>query len=243
MLPGIVTAVISAITSLVVALTTQYFNEKTKQQVEKQKERDRINLTYLNPLRLHLEENYIRLTRILERLAEEKGACAMLTPINRAPEIPEDETWFNGDGYYLISSCYMLACLFFCIQEVKAKIPYLQLDKKDDTELLNLMNKVSLAFARKGNIYYVVQSSIGHDVYLKDTARLMSYREFCQSLQEPQQQIWFSALIDFYIGAGRGEKSEKIHQAIVAIRELINFLDKHLGGKRPIEARVIQPKP
>lgn len=243
MLSGVVTAVISAITSLAVALTTQYFNEKTKQQVEKQKERDRINLTYLNPLRLHLEENYIRLIRIRQRLLEENGTCAMLMPIQQVNEIPQDETWFNADGYYLTSSCYMLACLFFCIQEVKAKIPYLQLDKKDDTELLNLMNKVSLAFARKGNIYYVVQSSIGQDMYLPSMNRVMSYREFCQALKDVNQQQWLGVLVQFYLEVGRGKKTDKVQQAIESIRELVSFLDKHLGGKTPLDARVISPKP
>lgn len=239
-------AAISAITSVIVVLTTQYFGERSKQQTEQiQKQttaaqkRDQLNCSYLNPLRFSLEECYARLQRIRHRMAEEDGFCAWLIRIDKPDELlTKDGTWFTYDGYFLISSCYITACLFYYIHKARLDIPYLQLDVKDDVVLLELLTEISLAFAKQSGIPYVLQGSIGSDIFIVESERLLSYREFCEKLQDPKQRQWFDRLIGFYIEIGHNQRTEKMNQAIQSIQKLLRFLETVVPGGTPIEQRM-----
>jgi hypothetical protein len=74
-------------------------------------------------------------------------------------------------------------------------------------------------------------------MYLPEQNRLITYREFCEMLQNPEKRVWFDRLITFYIETGKGEKQARIQAVLNAIKELSRFLDKHIGQGVSIEER------
>lgn len=160
MLTTVLAAVISAVTSLLVAITTQYWSIRLKQEETDRENRNKLNLSYLNPLRFALERAYFRISKLL-RLSEERNDEfeRKIPAISNASEVSDkDEDWFTFDesGYYIISSCYMTACLFFQIGKMRNEIPYLNLDKKDDAKIITLMYEVTHSFLAHQGIYHVL---------------------------------------------------------------------------------------
>ena len=161
------TTVISAIIATVTALVVTLVTHAIQQSIDKKREFKRINEEYLNPLRLYLEENYFRIAEILCRVEAGGGKCEILLYINSPEELSQkDASWFNGEGCYLISSCYFTACLFATIKKVRDDVPYLRLREKDDTRLLQLMLKINLGFLKDLGIFYVIQQSIGEQMHM-----------------------------------------------------------------------------
>lgn len=209
-----------------------------RQREEIEAQRHKINLTYLNPLRLSLEEAYIRLREIAKDVDQQGIVPALLFIENPADISTQEAEWFNGEGCYLISTCYITACLFFAIKQVRDHLPYLRLSRESDTELMNLLFRVSRAFLQDLGIFYVIQPSIGSDLYLSAQNRLMTYREFCERLQDPAHRVWCDRLILFFLETGQGKKRDRIPAALHAIQELSAFLDKHIGKGVVIEERL-----
>lgn len=241
------TATISALTSLAVAIATQYWNTKLKQEEKRREHRNKLNLSYLNPLRFALERAYFRISKILKLVeAQDDEFRSKMSLIDHPNEITDkDETWFTFDeaGYYLISSCYMTACLFFQISKVRNEIPYLDLGKKDDAKITMLMYEITHNFLDNQGIYHVIQDSIGIDMYISDQKRLMSYREFCQLLKKPEDRKWFDKLIAFYIEVSRGKRTEQIRDLVEAISQLLSFIEASLNTVTPAKTRWRSSKP
>lgn len=241
------TATISALTSLAVAIATQYWNTKLKQEEKRREHRNKLNLSYLNPLRFALERAYFRISKILKLVeAQDDEFRSKMSLIDHPNEITDkDETWFTFDeaGYYLISSCYMTACLFFQISKVRNEIPYLDLGKKDDAKITMLMYEITHNFLNNQGIYHVIQDSIGIDMYISDQKRLMSYREFCQLLKKPEDRKWFDKLIAFYIEVSRGKRTEQIRDLVEAISQLLSFIEASLNTVTPAKTRWRSSKP
>lgn len=202
-------------------------------------ESKQINSKYLNPLRQHLVECYFRLREISNHIQNNKGKHEALLYVSEEQEVSgKPFEWFYGEGCYLISSCYLTACLFNQFTTAKSDIPYLRLSKGDDTVLINKVIKVQQAFLHHLGIFYVVQSSIGHDIMMYDQNRIMSYREFCQILQIPEKRIWFDRLIHFYINFGKGKHLDRLDMALQSMKDLSEFLDDAVGGGDSLKVRI-----
>ncbi len=188
----IISAIIAAVTALVVVLVTSTI----QQSVGKMQDEKRINEEYLNPLRLYLEENYFRIAEILRRVEAGGGKCEPLLSIESTEELSQkDASWFNSQGCYLVSSCYFTACLSATIKKVRNDVPYLRLREGDDTQLLHLLLKINLGFLKEMGVFYAIQQSIGEQTYIQAEGRFMTYREFCEVLQDPQKRVWFDRLL------------------------------------------------
>ena len=239
----IIKGIILVYSALLFPLIQKYLETQTTQyQQQKQKEKEtieQINLKYLSPLRLYLVESFIRLYEIDRKITESKEHKA-LSFIETPEEISNKKiSWMIGEGCYLISSCYLIACLFFTIKQVRDAVPYLKIGKNEDTELLKLMEQINIYFGGlEGGVFYVIQFSLANDIYLSDKQRLMTYREFCEILQEVNKREWWDGLIIFFIRAGKGENIERLKLAKDAIYSLSEFLDKHIGKGNSIDSRL-----
>lgn len=234
----VLTTVVAAITSLSVVVVTHFLTARRETISKEKRERERVNLEYLNPLRLHLVENYFRLLEI-KRSIDKDGKCEPLLYVADPKSVSQQsDEWFNAEGCYLISSCYFTACLFCYIWKVRDNLPYLSLGKGNDTRLLTLILKVSRGFRKYLGVFYATQPSIGIDMFLRDEDRLMSYREFCQTLQNPPRRVWFDRLLYIYIDVGEGRGLARVDEALFAIHELSEFLDRVVGGGDSIQGRL-----
>jgi len=234
-------AIIAAITSLIVAIVSQYLVRWRERKNVKEGELKRVQLEYLNPLRLFLVENHFRLSEIRHFIEKsDNKKCDSLLSVDNPHEIIEkDDAWFNGEGCYLMSSVYLTACLFSCLDQVRKHISFLAFSKTDDTNFITLCTKVSIAFSGISGVFYITQFSLGQDLYDTDADRLISYREFCSLLKNEQNVSWFYQLIYFYLKFGKGDSKYfgKVTSIINAIQELSAFLDKVVGGGESLKQR------
>jgi hypothetical protein len=145
MLTGIASVIFGVITAIYTAFILpslqDYIKARAashhKQREETEANRNKINLTYLNPLRLWLEEAYFRLSEISTKVTNQGGTVKHLLYFEDPKDISNQSAeWFNSKGCYLISTCYITACLFFAIKQVRDNIPYLRLSRESDTELM-----------------------------------------------------------------------------------------------------------
>ncbi len=235
----VLTAIISAVTSVLVVLITYGLNAYREAKSKEKQEINKIISIYLNPLRFSLVENYFRLAEILERVTKEGEEYESLTHVVDVNEISDQSAeWFNGYGCYLISSCYITARLFYQLDKIRQDISYLRLNRKDDTELITLVTILSRCFRQDHGIYYLIQPSIGNDIYLANEKRLVTYREFCELLQNPKNRVWFDRLLLFYIETGQGQKINRIKDILMAIQRMSLFLDRVVGGGDSIRERL-----
>lgn len=235
----VATAIISAVTSILVVLITYGLSSYREAKLKEKQEADRVISTYLNPLRLYLVENYFRFAEILKAITKNGEKHEALLYFTNAKDISEQSAeWFNGHGCYLISSCYITARLFYQLDKIRQELSYLQLSKNDDTELITLITVLSRCFRQDYGIYYLIQPSIGNDMYLASEKRLITYREFCQLLKNPETRVWFDRLLNFYIETGQGQKLKRIENIMDAIQNMSLFLDRVSGGGNSIRERL-----
>jgi hypothetical protein len=136
------TALISAFTSIVIVVISQVVSARSEISKGERIEREEINSKYLNPLRLYLVENHLRLSEVLYRIKRDNGQCVALLRVDSPIDLSsKDAAWFNGAGTYLASSEYLTACLFAWLKTIRDNSPYLRLAKNEDTQLIYLLGE------------------------------------------------------------------------------------------------------
>lgn len=239
---ALLSAIIATVTSVGVVLLQSGLQALTA----KRQRITTINSEYLNPLRLYAEETFFRLYEIEERFAQgQKENLLFLAKMQTPQQLSsQNDDWFNGEGCYFVSTCYFTACLFACINKVRADMPYLKLGKTGDTELLSRMFAVSRSFLQELGIFYAIQHSIGSELYLVKENRLLTYREFCKLLENSENRVWFDRLLAFYVDINRGERMPMVAQSMGAIYNLSKFCDQVVQGNSSIDARLrLETKP
>jgi hypothetical protein len=236
---AVVAAVIAAVTSVAVAGLSLLLSGRQQRRREEAAQRQDLNARYLNPLRLHLVENHFRLTDTLRHADAEGGSYAAMLTIDDPVEISaKDAGWFNGTGCALASSVYLTACLFAQLKKVRDDFPYLRLTPGDDTRLAALLLAVHQGYLSGLGVYYVTQPSIGQSMWADGYERLLTYREFCELLQDADQRVWLDRLIQFHLDTARGDQSDRAKRLINAIGQLSGFLDSCVGGSHSIRSRL-----
>jgi hypothetical protein len=231
---ALVAAIVSAVTSVAIALVSIQFSSHQQKSNEQQVQSREINARFLNPLRFQVADSHYRLSDIIRR----QVARDRISVIDRPEDIStKDFPWFNGQGNFLVSSIYMMACMFCCLQKVRDEIPYLRLSSSDDTKLVELILKLQVSLVKQQGIQYTTQTSIGQDMWLQPESRLRTYREFCGLLQSPESRVWMDRMINFYLEAGRGWKGDRAVAVISAMLELNDFLDTCVGGGHATASR------
>ena len=232
-------AVISFLSAIIVVLVSEYY----KVRISRKRDSKQINDEFLNPLRLYLEENYFRLEEIVEKSENSKEAGIQSLLFIKHPEdlSSKELNWFASNGVYLISSCYLTSCLFALMFQVRENLSYIKLRSGNDTILINLIFRVNHAFLQNHGIYYIIQQNIGQNMIDNNSPvdyRLLSYSKFCQKLKDEDERIWFEQLIDFYIELGKGYRIDQVKHILSSIKNLSDFLEKHLKGGPSINERL-----
>ncbi|MEO3808712.1 hypothetical protein ABGB17_06895 [Sphaerisporangium sp. B11E5] len=234
---NVAAAAIAAATSLLVSILTLLLGNRQQRRRDEENERRQINSRYVNPLRLHLVENHYRLSSTLARVDDDGRCEEMLVLDTPASVSAKDAEWYNGHGCALLSSVYLTAGLFAQLMRVKEDFPYLRLSRQDDTTLAGLLMRVQLGYLENLGVYYVTQPSIGESVWDRQAGRVITYREFCERLRDPEWRVWFDKLISFHLDIARGERRDNADHILSAITTLSDFLDARIGGGHSIGSR------
>jgi hypothetical protein len=228
---AILVAGISAITSLVVSLLTLYVGGLQRRREAERTRRAEIHANYLNPLRFHTSEVHHRLGEILRAVEADddrrRALEAVDTPADISTKPPE---WLTGHGCYLTSTVYLTACLFCWIERTRRDIPYLRLRRRADTVLTGLLLRVQKTFLKDLGVYYVLQTSIGQDMWVQAEGRLCTYREFCERLADPDTRVWFDRAFLYFLETARNQKMGRVAEAVEATGALGSFLDRVVAG-------------
>ncbi|MDO4333644.1 MAG: hypothetical protein Q4C58_13295 [Eubacteriales bacterium] len=234
----IMVALISGITSILVVVITQLLLNLKDRRKRKREEIERIQKEYINPLRFLLAENYFRIEEALNKFRDSPERTANVLVIRKPEDVCRQElSWFTGSGCYLISNCYYTACLFALLEQIREKVPYLKLSKKKDTRIMFLINNLVVDFRHGANIYYVIQRTIGRDLYSEREKRVLTYKEFCSLLRDQNNIEWYATLIWFYLSMNNWNK-DIIQLLLEDLKELTEFLDDIVSGGNTIDEKV-----
>jgi hypothetical protein len=169
-------------------------------------------------LRYYSSEVFFRIQEIVRRCQGSGGVCPELACVDCPEELSErDNKWFGSDGCYLVSTCYLTACLFWYAKEVKEDILSNALPKDMDSELMRLLLKVTLAFLKDLGVFYVTQDGIGALIHVEGHKGVMNYIEYCSRLQDNDRRVWLDRLCDFYLTAGRCHNLERLEGVLRAL--------------------------
>lgn len=231
-------AVIAASTSIIVVILSQVLVSYREKKREQEDEINRMIKKYINPVRFILTENYFRIGKIIAETKNNNDRNDAILEATDKVKIKNKSTeWFLGDGCYLISSCYLLACLFAYVENIREDIPFLKLTGKKDTEIMKMINKLTAGFSKDLNIFYVIQMNIGKEVYLKGEQRILTYREFCDLINKEENLIWFDSLIKYFIRIANGEY-HVTEYILMDIKEMTRYLDEMVSGGDSIEQKM-----
>jgi hypothetical protein len=190
-------------------------------------------------LRYYSAEVFFRIQEVLRRAKDSGGVCRDLACIDGPEELSQrDSKWFNGEGCYLVLTCYLSACLFSYAKEVKEDFLANSLPQDIDAELMRLLLKVSLGFLKDLGVFYVTQDGIGELVHVEGRHGVMSYIEYCSLLLDAEKRVWLDRLCDFYLAAGRGNNLARLESVLRAILDLSDFLDVLIGMGPSVRERL-----
>ena len=200
-----------------------------QQTVEKESEKSKIRIKYLNPLRINAQDLYERMSEISKQLENPEKINILEYNFGKIKEndINNKESfasWCNGDGYYYVSTLYITNVYFSSASKIRFELPFIQLSPDDDQALLTYLQKVRKAFGGEYGIWEIIQDSLG-DYIKEQDGSIMNYKEFCQELIDKNKYIWFLNLIDFYRDI-KDKKNHEVEKVKTELSNLINFLEK-----------------
>lgn len=228
-------AIIAASTSIFVVILSQTLISNREKKKALNDEKSHLCRLYMEPIRFMLAENYYRIYEILKEDKRRKDLLSVNDPIDI---LDKDEDWFVGDGCYLLSSCYLTGCLFAYLQNIRNGMPFIKHFHHNDTEILELMNKLAVDFSKNLNIFYVMQMNIGKEFYIKNENQVITYREFCGLLKRKENMIWYQSLINYYLRIGKGEY-EQLQELLIHMKELARLIDEMVSGGDSIRQKIL----
>jgi hypothetical protein len=230
--------VIGALASVVVVLLSALLTARHQRRSAAESEHAVIRGTYLNPLRYHAVENHFRITDNLRNVGEHGGRWAALDVLDSTAQLGDKEAaWFVDRGARLTTAAYLTACLLAHLARVRDNVPYLRLTTAADTRLAELVLQVHVGILQDGGMPYMAQISLGQEMWHREEARLLTYREFCRLLQDPDRRPWIEPLVHYHLLIGRGENLARVRLLVDATAELAQFLDGQVGGGESIRSR------
>jgi hypothetical protein len=197
-----------------------------QQTIEQEREKAKIRIQYLNPLRVSATDLLERISAISSKIMDDEARAFLKDTFNEIKIKNRDKkeefaSWCNSVGYYAMSTLYITTLYYSRASKIRSELPFIELGPVDDQALLDNLSAVRKSFGGEYNIWETIQDSLGS--YIRKTdGGVMNYREFCQSIIDKSDHIWFLRLIDFYRDIHL--KSAEISRIAEALSNLIRFL-------------------
>lgn len=232
----IVPALISCVFGIITAFITTSYKLKKQHKIEREKEKDRIRLKYLNPLLVASKDLLERTIDIKRRRMNEEEKNKMIQwfkkiKTNERGDKQSFEYWANDEGYFAMSSLYVTAVYFCYASKIRREFPFIELRPGDDKALLHHISEVRTAIGGKYGIWETIQDSLGSYLINEDDDTVKNYREFCDFILDRSEFVWFNRLIDFYRDIHK-KLEDHIENIELSLKALIEFLNTNLDIKR-----------
>jgi len=230
--PVWVQLVIPALTAVSAALGTlvvvQYQKSRVALEASRAKEAAG-RLKYLDPLRLATENLAWKLFNIEQKIQQRKTGSGGLdwllhtfhcvkephAILNRSPSKQEFAYWCNGEGFFAVSTVFVVSMYFFHARRTRREYT-------DDQELVRKLDAVRVAFGHEYGIYVLLQDSIGEYVSGEDGLEI-GFRAFCTKMYEEEERLWLLNVLDYFREINK--KADSQRSAIcLAVNELLLYL-------------------
>jgi len=214
-------------------------NFRLQQNTEAVREKAKIKVQYLNPLRVAAGDLLEKIKDIHSKLMcddPRKFLKDTFTEIKSKDREQKEEfvLWCNGFGHYSMSAIYVTAVYFAHASKIRFELPYMDLDPKDDQVLLDHLSNVRRAFGGEYNLWETIQDSIGS--YLrKPDGTILNYKEFCEKIIDKSEYLWYLRLIDFYRDIDM--KGEDLTKIMDSLTNLIKFVREVYRPANDIEGQ------
>lgn len=197
-----------------------------QQSIEQEREKAKIRIQYLNPLQVSATDLLERISHISSKIMEDEARAFLKDTFNEIKIKNRDKKdefalWCNSVGYYAMSTLYITTLYYARASKIRSELPFIKLGPIDDQALLDNLSAVRKSFGGEYNIWETIQDSLGSYVRKTDGG-VMNYREFCQSIIDKSDYIWYLRLIDFYRDIHL--KHTEISRIVEALDNLIRFL-------------------
>lgn len=194
-----------------------------------QREISRLKQVYLSPLRLASQE----LTERLEVIFWQKR--------NKQPDQNNLKHWFtyikndafnnthdfrnhvNGQAHFAATSIYLTAVYFAHSVKIREQLPFTNFREYNE-QLIERIEAVRKAWSGEYSIWEEAQDSIGRDL-IKSDGTILTFREFCNELMDPDQHPWYLRLLDYYRDFDL-QSLDKVESVKKSLNRLILFLEK-----------------
>lgn len=228
----IVTALISCVFSIFIAVITTSHKLKKEFKIAKEKENEQIRIKYLQPLLVAAQDLLERITDIRRRrmnAPEQKRMMEWFANLKSKADKSSFAFWANDEGYFAVSTLYITAVYFAYASKIRREFPFIQLSSGDNKALLYRIADVRFSIGGKFGIWEALQDSLGRYLINED-GTIKNYRNFTEAISS-EDAVWFNRLIDFYkdIDKKLEDHLENIESSLEA---LIDFLSGNLQVKR-----------
>ena len=230
----VIPALISCFLGIITALITTSYKLKKQLYVDKEKENDRIRIKYLHPLLVAAQDLLERIADIRRRRIDEPEKSEMMEwfkNIKDKKQIEPFDFWANDKGYFALSSLYVTAVYFAYATKIRREFPFIELHPGDNKALLYHIKDVRISIGGKFGIWENIQDSLGSYVLNKSDETVKSYREFCESINDQSEAVWFNRLIDFFRDIDK-KLEDQFENIESSLKSLIDFLSVSLRIKR-----------
>ncbi|MEN6489342.1 MAG: hypothetical protein ABFD66_10770 [Smithella sp.] len=230
----VVTALISCVFSIIIAVITTNHKLKKQFDIDKEKENERIRIKYLQPLLVAAQDLLERITDIRRRRMNNLEKIRMMQWFNKVKtESKADKSsfafWANDEGYFAVSTLYITAVYFSYASKLRREFPFIQLSSGDNKDLLYRIADVRFSIGGKFGIWEAIQDSLGRYLINEDGS-IKNYRNFTEAISS-EDAVWFNRLIDFYQDIDK-KLEDHLENIESSLEFLIEFLSDNLQVKR-----------
>lgn len=230
----VVTALISCVFSIFIAVITTNHKLKKEFKIAKEKENEQIRIKYLQPLLVAAQDLLERITDIRRRRMNDREKIRMMQWFTKVKtESKADKNsfafWANDEGYFAVSTLYITAVYFSYASKIRREFPFIQLSSGDNKALLYRIADVRFSIGGKFGIWEALQDSLGRYL-INDDGSIKNYRNFTEAISSADA-VWFNRLIDFYQDIDK-KLEDHLENIESSLESLIEFLSGNLQVKR-----------
>jgi len=238
LVPVLLPALLGLLGGLLSAWFTMRSSYVMKQREKESEERSKLQLQYLDPLRVASQDLHDRLIEIRERqnqkdLILQTGLQQLIAnKTGNAPDNPpykyiwqnkgDYAEWANYIGCFTLSTLRITALYFYQAGKILQQLPYVKLSSEDDAGLRKHLIDVRSALGGSYGIWSDLQDSIG-EYLLKENGQPRNYREFCCEIVDDVNYCWFSRPIHFFADFHL-KTPDEVERMIKSLAELERFL-------------------
>jgi hypothetical protein len=179
---------------------------------------------YGRPLYFSCHQMAFRFTHISQQQQEHRPQG--IKSLQESPTDANSIEWFTKQGYYAVSTAYVIACVASWISLYQKDVVFLPFkDASLAAQFFNLIERFKVAVSTKTILWYYYIDGIGELLVEDGRDRPMPFSTFaCKLLKEQPFRGYYDQLFQFLHHVGSGEYGDQLKQTVAAVQAIKHFL-------------------